>query len=312
MSSTLTRRNRKNINVNKNKNKNKNKRRRITKKNRNLKCAPKSSTNAFSCYTNGQLFELKRDWNSRNKPILKSNNPKEIWNFLKDQYEGKCSKESCWVKNANIPDKRKKNLLRHTFAPKSPISWSNNPNTWLSSTDIIKVMNQYERAYPQFRFIGPSPIDFDKKMAFDQCVWNDLCNIDVSQLIKDNKTVIGIIFNLDPHYMDGSHWVSMYFNVERGEIYYFDSVGDKVPSQINNLRKGIETQCERLKIKTKFDQIYPVAEHQLRNTECGMYSLYFIIMMLTGKKKWKHFKSHNRIKDQEMEKFRKVFFNKDL
>ena len=87
------------------------------------------------------------------------------------------------------------------------------------------VMEQYERAYPKFRFVGPSPIDFDKKLAFDQCVWNDLCNMDVAQLIQNNTEVVGMIFNLDPHNKDGSHWVSMYFNVPRGELYYFDSGG---------------------------------------------------------------------------------------
>ena len=301
-----------------NHNKNKIKRTKTRKVNKNikkrtLKCAPKSSSNDFSCYSNSHLFELKKAWNKSKKLKIKTNNPKEIWKFLHNQYKDKCGKESCWIKEAEIPDKFKKKMIKTAFAPKAPNEWKTNPNTWLSSTDIIKVMEQYERAYPYYRFIGPSPIDFDKKLAFNQCVWNDLCNIDVSQLLQNKKKVVGMIFNLDPHYKDGSHWVAMYFNTDTGELYYFDSVGDKIPHQINRLRQSIQEQSKNLNIKTKFDELYPKVEHQMRNTECGMYCLYFLIMMLTKEKTWKHFKSSKkRITDEEMEKFRKVFFNRDL
>jgi hypothetical protein len=278
-----------------------------------LKCAPKSSSNDFSCYSNSHLFELKKAWNKSKTPKIKTNNPKEIWKFLHMQYKNKCGKESCWIKEAEIPDKFKKKMIKTAFAPKAPNEWGKNPNTWLSSTDIIKVMEQYERAYPYYRFIGPSPIDFDKKLEFNQCVWNDLCNIDVSQLLQNKKKVVGMIFNLDPHYKDGSHWVAMYFNTDTGELYYFDSVGDKIPHQINRLRESIQNQSKHLNIKTKFDELYPNVEHQMRNTECGMYCLYFLIMMLTKEKKWKHFKSSKkRITDEEMEKFRNIFFNRNI
>ena len=289
----------KGINKNMNKNKEKRKKTRKVKKNKKstLKCAPKSSSNDFSCYSNSHLFELKKAWNKSNPPKIKTNNPKEIWKFLHNQYKDKCGKESCWIKEAQIPDKFKKKMIKTAFAPKAPNEWKKNPTTWLSSTDIIKVMEQYEMAYPYYRFIGPSPIDFDKKLAF----------------IQNKKKVLGMIFNLDPHYKDGSHWVAMYFNIDTGELYYFDSVGDKIPHQINRLRQSIQDQSKSLNIKTKFDELYPHVEHQMRNTECGMYCLYFLIMMLSKEKSWKHFKSSkNRITDEEMEKFRKVFFNKDL
>ena len=33
-------------------------------------------------------------------------------------------------------------------------------------------MKQYESKFKYFKFIGPSPIDFDKKKHFGNCVWN--------------------------------------------------------------------------------------------------------------------------------------------
>ena len=71
-------------------------------------------------------------------------------------------------------------------------------------------------------------------------------------------------------------------------------------------------------IKFDYFENYPL-EHQMENTECGMYSLYFIISMLTGKNEIKTF--HNltdkidffrkrRIPDKYVNKFRKIYFNK--
>ena len=67
-------------------------------------------------------------------------------------------------------------LLQYTFAPKSPYSWKENPTTWLNSLDIENVMMQYERQYSNFEFIGPSPIDYNTKKLYGECVWNELCN----------------------------------------------------------------------------------------------------------------------------------------
>ena len=49
----------------------------------------------------------------------------------------------------------------HTFSPMQPENWSNEPNSWLSNIDLHKAMKQYENAYFDFLFIGPSPINYD-------------------------------------------------------------------------------------------------------------------------------------------------------
>ena len=49
-------------------------------------------------------------------------------------------------------------------------------------------------------------------------------------------------------------------------------------------------------------------EHQLKNTECGVYSIYFITSLLTGVRSPLYFKK-NIIRDRVMEKYRKIFFN---
>jgi len=66
----------------------------------------------------------------------------------------------------------------------------------------------------------------------------------------------------------------------------------------------------KIPINFKFDQNYPV-EHQYGDTECGIYSLYFIAHMLEDRHDSTYFKTH-KLNDKYMEQFRKVYFNNEL
>jgi hypothetical protein len=286
----------------------KRKRKTIKKSFVKLRCSPGKKEN-YTCYSDDDLLKLKEMWNNRHpdNPI-RTNNGKEIWSKLKEYYINICNKESCWVrqmvKNTNL----EKELL-DAFAPESPEEWKKNPNEWLSSLDILKVMSQYEKKYKCFDFLGPSPIDYDSHKVNGECVWEELCHFNLKNHINKGFRKIGIIFNLDPHYKGGSHWVSMFINVKNKTIFYFDSTGENIPKQIKKFADMVIEQGKKLStpINFKFDQNYPV-EHQYGNTECGIYSLFFITHMLEDKITGHYMKTHV-LKDQYMEKFRKVFYN---
>ena len=250
-------------------------------------------------------------WNARHpdRPI-KTKNIRKIWEQLKQYYATICNKESCWVRQITKNTKLEKELL-DAFAPESPKEWIKNPNEWLSSLDILQVMNQYEKKYKCFDFLGPSPIDYDTHKLHDDCVWEELCNFDLAKQLKAGHTKIGVIFNLDPHYKGGSHWVSLFINVKHKTIFFFDSAGEAVPQQIEKFSDTIIEQGKKLPkpIYFNFDQNYPV-EHQYGNTECGIYSIFFIIHMLEDKINGHYLKSHI-LKDKYMENFRKVYYNKN-
>lgn len=135
-----------------------------------LNCSPKNDPNNYTCYTNENLYKLKDIWNERHpdRPI-KSRDPKEIWSMLKHYYAYICNKESCWVRKLAKGTKMEQELL-DAFAPESPEEWKANPNEWLSSIDIVEVMNQYEKKYKCFEFLGPSPIDYDTHSPYNLCV----------------------------------------------------------------------------------------------------------------------------------------------
>lgn len=279
-----------------------------------LRCSPKEKNkmNEFSCYTDESIYKLRNLWNKRHPDeLIQSNEPREIWNKLNEFMKHVCNKESCWLKQ-NFTIGNLDNELSDSFAPESPQEWKSNPNEWLSSMDIIKVMKQYEKAYKCFEFIGPSPIDYDKKKLYGECVWDELCHFDLGEQIKKGKTKIGIIFNLDPHNKSGSHWVSLFINLKKKQIFYFDSVGDPIPDQIMKFVVKISDQGRNLrpKILFEFDQNHPT-EHQYGDTECGVYSIFFIVHMLEDKITNHYLKTHV-LKDEYMYKFRKVFFNEEL
>jgi len=275
-----------------------------------LKCSP-ASKQAFkdTCYDHGDLIKLKQLWNKHHPDkAIQSTNSESIWSSLKQHMSTICDKESCWLKQFAKEVGIEKELI-DSFAPKSPEEWKTKPNAWLSNIDISKVMEQYKDEYDCFNFYGPSPIDWNTKKS-NKCVTDELCTFELSNEIKNGKTKIGIVFNLDPHYKGGSHWVSLFINVKKGLIFFFDSAGATCPKKIRIFVDKVKEQGEQLGIKFKFDQNYPT-KHQYTTTECGVYSLYFIVHMLKDKLTSQYLKTH-KIGDKFIEGYRKIFFNPDL
>ena len=273
-----------------------------------------------SCLPEDILLKIKNSYNEHHidNPIKKTDF-NEIWQELKQNLD--CNKEDCWLKELNDKQMRK-NIDKMIFAPDQPPEWKHNPDEWLSNYDILDVLKQYEKTYKNFKFIGPTPIDFDSRPIdmSGYCVWEELCNFSLKELLDDNKRQIGIIFNLDKHDQDGSHWVSLFIDLDDKFIFYFDSAGDIVPNEISVLIDRIIKQGKELDNQIIFDykkENKPL-EHQRGNTECGMYSLYFIITMLSGEtnnKKFSNYKekiayfTKHRIPDKFVFNYRNHFFN---
>ena len=277
---------------------------------RTIKCSPKtkSDTLPYTCYTKKGLHKIKNIWNKKHPDRkITSNRPRNIWRSLQYVLSKSCNKESCWLKHKCIKENIDLETKEYTFAPEAPKEWEENPNEWLTSIDILEVMKQYEKTYKCFDFIGPSPIDYDKHVAYGECVWEELCEFSLLKQIKEGKTKIGIVFNLDPHHKPGSHWVAMFINTKKREIYYLDSYGEKIPRQINKFANRVKKQSLKIGNKKEYKLISNKRRHQFSESECGMYSLYFIIQMLKGIT-FKKFVS-KRIKDKYMVKLRKIYFN---
>jgi len=257
-------------------------------------CSPiyKKTRRRYSCYTKEHLQELKKKNNQSRKQKIKSVSPVGIWKELNTVMQ-ECKKESCWAKQLDLK-------FNDAFAPKSPESWKKNEDEWLSSTDISSVLRQYEKAYPEFKYIGPSPSDYFFIESDGTCVWQEICDFNVT---TTRHKYIGFVFNLDTHEGPGTHWVSMFVDIKKKKIYYFDSTGEDIHENIQHLVDQIQNQDPSFELIKN----YPV-EHQFENTECGIYTLFFIITMLqTGN--YSFFNGKKTFPDKKMLKLRKKIFN---
>lgn len=279
------------------------------------------SVNSKSCLTPEALLRIKYEYNKThpNDQIL-DKDPREIYSALQKRLT-QCDKEDCWLEQ--IKDKKLRETIdRLSFAPDEPEEWKSNPDEWLSNFDIFNVMHQYEQKHKDFKFLGPTSIDFDVKLPQKggKCVEEDLCNFSLKYWMEKGKTKFGIVFNLDKHDQAGSHWVSLFLDVDNKFIFYFDSAGaSEVPKEITVFVERIMEQAKHNGINLTYYNNKGI-QHQNGNTECGMYSLFFIITMLTGKLPFmkkklsvkKRIKMFIKVKipDKLVFDYRELYFNK--
>ena len=216
---------------------------------------------------------------------------------------GKPKGEWCWIQQEfvkNLNDRE----INTTFRPKTPKEWYSNKNEWLSTIDIENVMKQYEKVHKDFKFIGPVPIDFDYEYSVGSCIVDELCKIDINDFLKRKTRKIGIIFNLDRHDQDGSHWVAMYVDLKKNKIYYFDSYGEEPPKEVDVLAERLKQQGMENNNTIHYEQ--NDVRFQYKNSECGVYCMYFITSLLKGQS-FEEFKA-NIVPDDEMNAKRGFFY----
>jgi hypothetical protein len=248
------------------------------------KCAPSRKYTDNSCMDLDLLVVIAKAYNksdptnpiklSDTHNVLTPNKYKkyivsELTNKLKDV----CSNQRCWLKQEfmkNVDHKVKKILDNDVFRPEGPTG----KFTWLNTININQVMKQYESAHPDFLFLGAVPIDFD------ELPYLGIKDLDFKKLENEGKTKIGIVFNLDEHYKNGSHWVAGYSNLNNGEVYFFDSYGIRPEKRIVNFMNKCAKYIKSKNIKPIVD--YNKYRHQYKNSECGVYSMNFIHRLLQG------------------------------
>lgn len=212
--------------------------------------------------------------------------------------------EQCLVRKSWLNAKEKENIETSAFRPKMPAEWKTNMSTWLSDEDIRKVMKQYEEAYPEFKFLEVAPIDFSAPDPYKKdnktCVVDSYCNINLQKLKSEGKRKIGAIFNLDPHYKGGSHWVGLFIDLDAKEVSYFDSYGLPPPNQIARLMRSLTLQDTSLRLQSNGRRF------QYKGSECGVYSMIFILSMLTGES-FKTFVKHP-IPDDKVQRMRSFLY----
>jgi len=222
----------------------------------------------------------------------------------------KSGEEHCLLDKAPLSDDVKKDLRKDYLRPKMPKTWEKDPDMWLDNFNILHVMKQYEEAYPWFTFIGVFPIDFSApdpyvKTGETKCLNQEICSLKLVDEYNKGKRGIGMIFNLDPHFKGGSHWVGLYIDLKKRNkpfIAYFDSYGYKTPPLIARLMRSFKLQIAGSELG------FNARRFQYGNSECGMFSMYFIICMMHGIS-FRDF-CKDSVKDDFMLHLRQILFTK--
>lgn len=255
-----------------------------------------------------------------------------LWNAINERMQAstKCCNERCWVtvlpsfgklpcangQESPHTDIFFEELLHTAFRPEMPQSWYTNPTEWLSTTDIDRVMKQYEALDRTFRFVGAVPIDFASPSdngTIGRCVTQALCNVRLKNWWNDGVRHVGIVFNLDAHDEPGSHWVSAYLDLKGNGLYYYDSFGAGPPVEVQRLFAAVGAQLELIHEKPPHEEHNNI-RHQFKNTECGVYSILFLVTMVEAAERnmdsassYKQF-IESAFNDSQVQRWRDVFF----
>jgi hypothetical protein len=277
------------------------------------RCAPGIDFNSMSCIKLGLLIKLANAYNeytSETSKLIKlsSNletlNPPKYKKYLVREIQtrigNKCTTQQCWSEQTFV-DKMdtyaQDELKKYTFRPEGP----NGKFEWLNTYNIDNVMTQYESKYKDFKFLGTVPMDFDDISRLG------IKHFDYAQSYNSGKTKIGFVFNLDESWKSGSHWVSMFANLKEKNVFYFDSYGIAPEPRVRRLMRRIEKAIQTITPGSNVRADYNKERHQYKNSECGVYSINFIIRMLRGDNFDKLCSS--KINDDEINKCRKSYFS---
>ena len=221
--------------------------------------------------------------------------------------------EHCLLDKAPIDENLKKDLRKQYLRIRRPKTWDADPDMWLDNYNILGVMKQYQEAYPWFKFLGVFPIDFSAPDPYNRvssshsnkCLYKETCDLNLKDEYAKGTRGIGMIFNLDPHFKSGSHWVALYINlknIKKPLINYFDSYGYKTPPLIARLMRSFKLQINTCELG------FNARKFQYGDSECGMFSMYFIISMICGIS-FREF-CKDSVSDDYMLQLRKILFSK--
>lgn len=203
------------------------------------------------------------------EPPIRKSSP-NIWLEISKRLKSACK--------SGTPECIVHNLVKK---PAAPMSWSVNPEEWLSSDDIDQCQRYYEKIIPDYYYVGSTPIDFDLHSETGKCLVSSLCSMKITELYKKGYRRIGLVFNTDPHDKGGEHWIAAYVDMRSHLKYpkfvFFDSYAQEPEPEIQRLMMRWKEQIDDMKIFEKPMKLeYNKIRHQYKNAQCGMYCIYFL------------------------------------
>ena len=169
------------------------------------------------------------------------------------------------------------------FAPDA-LDWTKDPETWLTNEDIEAVMKQYVEQHPNVLMLPYATMDFRKENG--QCLNPAMCNFRVAEAIANKIVHVLVLINKDKYEGEGTHWVTLYVNLEEGISFYFDSTGKRPQPEPTKWINQVAVEWNAWAAVNAPDR-YPIMKklqntrnHQLGGTNCGLYSIFMLTSMI--------------------------------
>jgi hypothetical protein len=143
---------------------------------------------------------------------------------------------------------------------------------WLSNYDIDHYLYQFQEKYPDFRFLRAVPLDCDQHSF---CTLHQ-SNLDIDKELKSGKKIISAVYNLDKVGQPGSHWVVLVMDFKKKQACYYNPAKGDPPDDVNRMINKFKKMVPDATVTINN------AKHQNDTSECGIYSINFILRYLRG------------------------------
>ncbi|MCB1712359.1 MAG: hypothetical protein KDH96_07760, partial [Candidatus Riesia sp.] len=147
---------------------------------------------------------------------------------------------------------------------------------WLTNRIIDRVLQRYESICPKFMRLLTCSRDYYNMPN------ENLSDFDiVKEIVRNNHTIFGAVFNTSLYSDRGEHWVCVVINasVEPYRVIYFDSNGCEPPVEIFNWCIKQYTALAKFAAESKIEPPQYICNnimHQKSDSECGIYVLTII------------------------------------
>jgi hypothetical protein len=244
------------------------------------------------CSTKETVMAMKKHLQKKNVNTTMLKTAKDIVDMVKNDLN--CNTEECILKNPSFVKEEIRSIVNESLDRIKP-----NSTRLLNNENIDNVLKKLTKQHTCFYHMDFQMIDFagEKDYSGEWVIKKNrkisptyLGKIDMTKdvITKGYKT-FGVVMNTDVRTGGGIHWFSLFcdFRTTPYTVEYFNSSGNKPVKQIQDWLIKTEENLKSAGHNTNVVVLSGLS-HQKSETECGLYSLYYI---------W------NRIKDVPAENF---------
>ncbi|MDE2097446.1 MAG: hypothetical protein KGL39_09395 [Patescibacteria group bacterium] len=241
-----------------------------------------------------------------------------------------CTSESCVVNNPKFLEfaEDKLGLAKGKIAAEIERSFKTagprNSTELLNNFQIDATLQRWARVYPEFFPYPFAMMDFDRNGdAFGRLDIGDILDGKVPHSIGPGFAPVrrpakcaGCVVNTDVSTGPGKHWVAVFVDCrpvrdapELWTVEYFNSAGRPPPKPMIAWMERTKERLERYRGNSNVETVAVTSiSHQQSQTECGVYSCFFLRARLDGVPYSFFQDPKNIISDVEMTKFRHYLF----